>query len=98
MRRRFAEFELYMDFYMYQYATSQVASAALARAIREDPGTAARDRYLTMLRAGGSRYPVELLRQAGVDPTTSVPFDAAIAEMNGVMDEMERILARQKQR
>jgi oligoendopeptidase F len=90
----------YYDFYVYQYATSLVYSTSLARAIREGAGggTAARDRYLAMLKAGGSKYPVELLQQAGVDPLTSKPFDAAMAEMNGVMDEMERILARQKKK
>jgi oligoendopeptidase F len=89
----------YYDFYVYQYATSLVASTTLARAIRVESAqgkTAARDRYLAMLRAGGSRYPVDLLREAGVDPTTSAPFDAAMAEMSQVMDEMERILARRK--
>ncbi len=49
-----------------------------------------------MLRAGGSKYPIDLLKEAGVDMTTSAPFDAAMAEMNGIMDEMERILARQQ--
>jgi len=88
----------YYDFYVYQYATSLVYSTSLARAIREDKGASARDRYLAMLKAGGSKYPVELLQQAGVDPTTSKPFDAAMAEMNGVMDEMEKILARQKKK
>ncbi len=89
----------YRPFYVYQYATSMVASTALARAIREDSakgGTARRDAYLDMLRAGGSRFPIDLLRSAGVDMTTSAPFDAAIAEMNATMDEMERILARRK--
>jgi len=87
----------FYDFYVYQYATSQVFSTAFAKAIREEKGTTrARDRYLALLRAGGSKYPVDLLREAGVDPTTSKPFDAAMAEMNGVMDEMERILARMK--
>ncbi len=88
----------YRDYYVYQYATSMVASTSLARAIREEArtgGTARRDAYLRMLRAGGSQYPVDLLREAGVDMTTSKPFDAAIAEMNATMDEMERILARQ---
>jgi oligoendopeptidase F len=87
----------YRAFYVYQYATSHVASTALARAIRDEAPrgrTRARDAYLAMLRAGGSRYPVDLLRAAGVDPTTSAPFDAATAEMNRVMDEMEKILAR----
>ena len=89
----------YYDFYVYQYATSLVASSSIAKAMREDArrgkSTAARDRYLAMLRAGGSEFPVELLKKAGVDMTTSKPFDAAIAEMNATMDEMEKILARQ---
>jgi oligoendopeptidase F len=89
----------YRPFYVYQYATSMVASTALARAIREEARTgktARREAYLDMLRAGGSRYAIDLLRSAGVDMTTSAPFDAAIAEMNATMDEMERILARRK--
>jgi oligoendopeptidase F len=87
----------YYDFYVYQYATSLVAAIALSRAIREEAprcATRARDRYLAMLAAGGSRYPVDLLRDAGVDVLSSAPFDAAMAEMNGVMDEIEAILAR----
>jgi oligoendopeptidase F len=85
-------------FYVYQYATSFVASTALARVIREEAaagkGSAKRDAYLRMLSAGGSKYPVDLLREAGVDMTTSKPFDATVAEMNATMDEMEKILAR----
>jgi len=87
------------DYYVYQYATSLVASTALARGIRDEAkkGKAAkRDAYLKMLEAGGSQYPIDLLKAAGVDMTTSAPFDAAIAEMNAIMDEMERILARQE--
>jgi oligoendopeptidase F len=92
----------YYDFYVYQYATSMVASTSLARAVREEAETAKktgktprRDAYLKMLSSGSSRYAIDLLKDAGVDMTTSAPFDAAIAEMNGTMDEMERILARQ---
>jgi oligoendopeptidase F len=48
-----------------------------------------------MLRAGGSKYPIDLLKEAGVDMTTSAPFDAAMAEMSAIMDQMEAILARQ---
>ena len=88
----------YYDFYVYQYATSMVASTSLARAVREElkaGQSARRDAYLKMLSAGSSRYAIDLLKAAGVDMTTSAPFDAAIAEMNGTMDEMERILERQ---
>ncbi len=86
------------DFYVYQYATSLVASTSLAGSIRAEAGkgTARRDAYLKMLKAGGSRYPIDLLKDAGVDMTTSAPFEAAIADMNATMDEMERILARGK--
>ncbi len=87
------------DFYVYQYATSLVASTSIARAILEQERqgkTAARDAYLAMLKAGGSRYPIDLLKGAGVDMTTSAPFDAAVAEMSATMDQMEKILARQK--
>jgi oligoendopeptidase F len=86
------------NFYVYQYATSIVASTSLASAIREDlaAGKAgARDRYLAMLAAGGSEYPVDLLRKAGVDMTTPKPFQAAMAEMNRTMDRIEEILGRQ---
>ena len=77
----------------------KVASTSIARAISDESRrgkTAARDAYLRMLRAGGSKYPIELLKEAGVDMTTSAPFDAAMAEMNGTMDEMEKILARRE--
>jgi oligoendopeptidase F len=89
----------YYDFYVYQYATSMVASTSLARAVREEAKTGKterRDAYLKMLSSGSSRYAIDLLKDAGVDMTTSAPFDAAIAEMNATMDEMERILARRK--
>jgi oligoendopeptidase F len=87
----------YYDFYVYQYATSVIASTALAKAIREEGArgsTATRDRYLAMLASGSSDYPVELLKRAGVDMTTSAPFQAAMADMSQTMDQIEAILAR----
>ena len=88
----------YYDFYVYQYATSIVASTALANGIREEAaqhrGTAKRDAYLRMLASGSSKYPIDLLKDAGVDMTTSAPFHAAMQEMNRVMDEMEKLTAK----
>ncbi len=89
----------YRGFYVYQYATSFVASSAIAGAIlgearQAPPVTRARDAYLGMLRAGGSKYPMELLKEAGVDMSSPAPFEAAMREMNRLMDEMEAILAR----
>ena len=88
----------YYDFYVYQYATSLVASSSIASRILAEARqgkTATRDGYLAMLSAGGSKFPMDLLRSAGVDMTTSAPFDAAMKEMNATMDQMEQILARQ---
>ena len=83
----------YRDFYVFQYATSFMASEALAAKVKAgDP--AAKERYLKFLSAGGSKYPIDLLRDAGVDMTTDEPLDLTIKTMNRVMDEMEQILAR----
>ena len=49
-------------------------------------------RYLTFLGSGGSKYPIDLLKDAGVDMTTDEPLDLTMQTMNRVMDEMEEIL------
>jgi oligoendopeptidase F len=83
----------YYDFYVYQYATSLAASAQLAHdVVAGTPG--ARERYLGLLKAGGSRYPYELLRDAGVDLATPAPYRALVARMNWAMDEIEKLVAR----
>jgi oligoendopeptidase F len=51
---------------------------------------------LEFLSAGGSDYPIELLRKAGVDMTTSLPLELTMKKMNHIMDEMERLLAGMK--
>jgi oligoendopeptidase F len=91
----------YYNFYVYQYATSIVASTTLASQVlaeynSKEPSTKARDAYIKLLSSGSSKYPLDLLKDAGVDMTTSAPFATAMAEMNAVMDEMEKILARKK--
>lgn len=85
----------YYNFYVYQYATSFTASAALSeQVLARDP--AATKRYIEFLSSGGSDYPINLLKRAGVDMTTSAPFDLTMKKMNRVMDEMEKILERMK--
>src|SRR5262245_34311523 len=83
----------YRDFYVFQYATSFMASEALAAKVKAGDQSA-RDRYLRFLSAGGSKYPIDLLRDAGVDMTTDEPLGLTIKTMNRVMDEMESILAK----
>jgi oligoendopeptidase F len=83
----------YRDFYVFQYATSFTAAEALsARVLSGDK--AATERYLTFLSSGGSKYPIDLLKDAGVDMTTDEPLDLTVRKMNQVMDEMETILTR----
>jgi len=83
----------YRDFYVFQYATSFMASEALAAKVKAGDPTA-KERYLKFLGAGGTRYPIDLLRDAGVDMTTDEPLALTIKTMNRVMDEMEAIIAR----
>ena len=85
----------YYNFYVYQYATSFTASAALSeRTIAGDK--ASTEKYIKFLSSGGSDYPIALLKKAGVDMTTSEPFDLTMIKMNRVMDQMEKILDRMK--
>jgi oligoendopeptidase F len=85
----------YLDFYVFQYATSLTASSALSeQVLAGDKGATAR--YRELIASGGSDYPINLLKKAGVDMTTPVPFELMIKKMNRVMDEMEKILAKTK--
>jgi len=79
------------NFYLYQYATSFVAANALATRIL-DEGEPARDRFLAMLHAGNSDYPIELLKAAGVDMTTPEPMYAALDVFETMVDELEATL------
>ena len=85
----------YNSFYVYQYATSIAASSLFAKRVEaKEPG--ALERYLAMLKAGGSNYPYELVKTAGVDLATPAPYQALVARMNAIMDEIEAILAKKK--
>jgi len=81
----------YRNFYVFQYATSFTAAAALAEKVSAGD-QAALERYLAFLGAGGSKYPIDLLKDAGVDMTTDEPLELTIKKMNRVMDEMEQLL------
>jgi oligoendopeptidase F len=80
----------FRDFYVYQYATSMAGAAYMTDAILSE-GAPARERFLAMLRAGGSDYPYELYKRAGVDMATPAPYRALIARMNRIMDQIEAL-------
>jgi oligoendopeptidase F len=83
----------FYNFYVYQYATSYTASAALAqKVLAGDRNVTAK--YLELLSSGGSDYPIALLQKAGVDMTTRQPLDAMMLQLNRVMDEIEEIASR----
>ena len=85
----------YYNFYVYQYSTAFTASTALSRKILNHEKGAV-ESYLAFISAGGSDYPIELLKKAGVDMTTTEPFTQAMAAMNRTMDEIEKILDKRK--
>jgi len=79
----------YIGFYVFQYATSFTAAEALSEKVLAGDEDARR-RYLNFLGSGTSKYPIELLKDAGVDMTSDEPLDLTIRKMNRVMDEIER--------
>lgn len=82
-------------YYVYQYSTSLIFATAFAEKIVKD-GQPAIDNFYKILKGGGSEYPIDLIKKAGIDPMTSEAFDLTIAKMNKVMDQIEEILAKKK--
>jgi len=81
----------YNAFYVYKYATGFSAATALAKQIKEE-GEPAVQRYLDFLAGGGSDYPIELLRRAGVDMEKSAPVQQALKVFTELLDELEAII------
>lgn len=80
----------YYGYYVYQYATSMVGAAAFTDAILKE-GAPARDRFIDLLKAGGSDYPINLYEKAGIDMQSDAPYEALVARMNRVMDEIDAL-------
>lgn len=81
----------YSAFYVYKYATGISASLALARRVTEG-GKTEREDYFNFLKSGGSRYPIESLRMAGVDMESPAPVQAALDEFARMVGELETLL------
>lgn len=82
---------MYMNFYVYQYATGISAAHALSRPILAGDAAAV-ERYLDFLSSGGSRYPLDALRLAGVDMTSPEPVEAAFAVLAGLVERLEGLV------
>jgi oligoendopeptidase F len=84
----------FRNYYVFQYSTGMIASMALAEnALAGKDGV---NRYLDLLKAGGSDYPLTLLKTAGVDMLTPAPAQAAFKNIDRILTEMETIVARLK--
>ena len=80
----------YRAFYVFKYATGFSAAAAISRRILDGGDVAP---YLDFLHAGGSDYPAETLKRAGVDMRTPAPVEEALREFADLVGEMEQLLA-----
>ncbi|MEO2076244.1 MAG: oligoendopeptidase F [Bacillus sp. (in: firmicutes)] len=78
----------YMGLYPYTYSAGLTASTAVAQMIQEE-GQPAVDRWLEVLRAGGTMKPLELLKHAGIDMSTPEPIKKAVAYVGSLIDELE---------
>lgn len=81
----------YNAFYVYKYATGISASLALAERVVSG-GEAERQDYFTFLKSGGSRFPVDSLRVAGVDMENPEPVQTACDSFARIVDELESVL------
>ena len=80
----------YMNYYVFQYATGYSAAIALSRKILKEGESAVKD-YLGFLSGGCSKSPIDLLKGAGVDMTTSEPVEQALQLFDELLDEMEEL-------
>jgi oligoendopeptidase F len=81
----------YSAFYVYKYATGLSAAIALSERVTTG-GPAELNAYLSFLKGGGSKWPLDLLRDAGVDMETPAPVDAALAYFGRLVDELDTLV------
>jgi oligoendopeptidase F len=83
---------LFSDYYVYQYATGISGAHALSgRILRGEPGAV--DDYLGFLKSGGSFYPLDVLKKAGVDLTMPKPVEETFAVMESYIDRLEELVS-----
>ncbi len=81
----------YYNYYVFQYATGYAAAIALSRRILTEGESAVKD-YLAFLSGGRTKSPIDLLKGAGVDMTTSAPVNDALGLFGALLDEMEQLM------
>jgi oligoendopeptidase F len=81
----------YYNYYVFQYATGYAAAIALSRRILREGESAVKD-YLGFLSGGCSKSPIDLLRGAGVDMSTTAPVEEALKLFDELIGEMEQLM------
>jgi oligoendopeptidase F len=81
----------YRDYYVYRYADSYCAAAAIARHIMNKEADA-RDNWMKFLKTGNSMYAIDMLKVAGVDMTTQKPVEDAMALFEQLLSDLEKLL------
>ncbi|MBN1623030.1 MAG: oligoendopeptidase F, partial [Clostridia bacterium] len=81
----------YRSFYVYKYATGFSSAVAIAQMIEEE-GKPAVDRYIEFLKAGGSEYPLDILRKTGVDLSTPAPIEAGMKMFKELLAEFGELV------
>ena len=81
----------YTPFYVYQYATCFSASMKIYQDIKNNVPNAV-EKYFDLLKAGGSMYPVDIVKLGGVDLTTPEPFEAVCQKLDILLDELEKLI------
>ncbi|WP_409345693.1 oligoendopeptidase F [Paenibacillus sp. MBLB4367] len=80
----------YNSFYVYKYATGFSAATSFSKQIL-DEGQPAVDRYLGFLKSGGSDYPLDTLKRAGVDMSSPEPVNQAMSVFKNLIEQMEAL-------
>ncbi|MDR3609317.1 MAG: oligoendopeptidase F [Ignavibacteriaceae bacterium] len=82
-------------YYVYQYATSLIYATAFAEKIVNE-GQPAVDKFYNILKGGYSDYPLNLIKNAGIDPLSSEAFEITMKKMNNVMDQIDALISKKK--
>lgn len=82
----------YFSFYVYKYATGISAAYSLAERVLKNGESELND-YLTFLSSGGTKYPIDQLKNAGVDMTNPKPIDKSLETFSTLVDQLEKLVA-----
>ncbi len=85
----------YMNYYVFQYATGLISSMALSQKVLSNEPEA-KEKYLTLLKSGGSDYPIELLKKAGVDMTKTESINEGLKNFGNLVNEMQALVKKMK--